>query len=57
MRVAADLLQKLRVVAVHRGVMLGELVDPVLRPWVETEFKRAVQEMTESVGQGTASEG
>lgn len=50
-RVASDVLEMLRVVAFRRRQSLADLVDPVLRPFAEAEFKAVVKEIDVEVSQ------
>jgi hypothetical protein len=48
-QVKADLAKKLGVIAQHTGRPAWSMLDPLIRPWVETEFARAIREMSKEL--------
>ena len=44
-RVEQDLAQMATIVSIKRGITVGELVSPVLRPFLEEEYRKTVRKM------------
>lgn len=44
-RIAGDLVKKLRTIAAHEGSTAADILDPVIRPMVERRYQNAVKQM------------
>ena len=44
-RIPADLAKRATIIAVHRDMTVGDLLDPILRGPLEKEFERILKEM------------
>lgn len=44
-RIAADLVKKLRVIAAHESTTAADVLDPVIRPVVERRYQAVAKQM------------
>jgi hypothetical protein len=50
MKVAADVLRKARMVAIHKGEDLFDYTDAILRPRVEADYQRMIRDEAGGAG-------
>jgi hypothetical protein len=51
-RLDPDLYAKARIIALRRGVQIGEYLGGLLRPSVDRDYQRVLRELTEEEGRG-----